>query len=217
MPDIGEITVISSNLRSRARQAAPAAAWGRAALTTGSVALAAAALAACSGSSGPGATSSTPAAATSAPATSAAPATSSPAAAGSSGTAAGGLNVCSSLTEAQVASITHDVVELAAPTNAGGISACAYALSNTIVTAQVAPSGSSVGWTGFSELVSQEAKPAGSATPVPGLGQQAVSSSAGVAVMGTKYDYLILNAKGQAANQLSDDVAMARVLLKALG
>jgi hypothetical protein len=216
MPDIGESTVISSNLRSRARQAAPAAARGRAALTTGALALAATALAACSGSSAPSASSSTPTAATSAPATSAAPATSSPAPAGSSGAAAG-LNVCSSLTEAQVASITHDVVELSTPTNVGGISACAYALSNTIVTAEVAPSGSSVGWTGFSELVSQEAKPAGSATPVPGLGQQAVSSSAGVAVMGTKYDYLILNAKGQAANQLSDDVAMARVLLKALG
>ena len=47
--------------------------------------------------------------------------------------------------------------------------------------------------------------------------QQAISSSAGVAVQGTKYDYLVVYEKGHAANQLSNEVAMARVMLRDLG
>jgi hypothetical protein len=216
MSDIGEITVITSTLLSRARQAATEATLGRAVLAISAAALATAGLAACGGSSAPAASTSS-AAAASAPASSAAPVTSSPAAASGSGTAAGSVNVCSVLTSAQVASITHDAVELSTPTHEDGISLCAYALSNSIFEVEVAPSASAIGWTGFSTLVSSQAKPAGSATSVPGLGQQAISSSAGVAVQGAKYDYLVLSQKSQAASQLSNEVAMAKVLLRALG
>jgi hypothetical protein len=214
MPDIGEITVITRTLLSRARQAATKATLGRAVLTISAAALATAGLAACGGSSTPAASTSS-AAPASAPPSSAVPASSSPAAA--SAGSAGSLNVCSVLTSAQVASITHDVVELSTPTNADGVSVCAYALSNSIFEVEVAPSASAIGWAGFSTLVSSQAKPAGSATPVPGLGQQAISSSAGLAVQGAKYDYLVFTQKGQAANQLSNEVAMAKVLLRALG
>jgi hypothetical protein len=202
-------------LLSRARQATAEAAPGRAVLTISAAALATASLAACGGSSTPAAsTSSAAPVSASAPATSAAPATSSPAAASSG--PAGRVNVCSVLTSAQVASITHDVVEVAVPTR-DVISLCSYVLSNSIVVASVAPSTSAVGWAGFSGLVSSKASPAGSATPVRGLGQQAISSSAGVAVQGTKYDYLVVYEKGHAANQLSNEGAMARVMLRDLG
>ena len=204
-----------TTLLSRARQAAAEAALGRAVLTIGAVALATASLAACGGSATPAAsTSSAAPVSASAPASSVAPATSSPAAASSG--PAGAVNVCSALTSAQVASITHDVVEVAVPTHEIFYE-CAYVLSNSTVVASVAPSTSSVGWTGFSALVSSKASPAGSATPVRGLGQQAISSSAGVAVQGTKYDYLVVYGKGHAASQLSNEVAMARVLLRDLG
>ena len=205
-----------TTLLSRARQAAAEAALGRAVLTIGAVALATASLAACGGSATPAAsTSSAAPVSASAPASSPAPATSSPAAASSG--PAGAVNVCSALTSAQVASITHDVVVVAVPTR-DVFSLCSYVLSNnSIVVASVAPSTSAVGWTGFSGLVSSKASPAGSATPVRGLGQQAISSSAGVAVQGTKYDYLVVYEKGHAANQLSNEVAMARVMLRDLG
>ena len=202
---------------SRARQAALEAAVGRTVLTISAAALATASLAACGGSSTPAAsTSSAAPVSASAPASSAAPVTSSPAAASSG--PAGRVNVCSVLTSAQVASITHDVVELAKPVTTDGLSVCAYALANSTFEVEVAPSTLAIGWAGFSGLVSSEASPAGSATPVAGLGKQAISSSAGLAVQGTKYDYLVLSPKGQpAASQHSSDVAMARVLIRALG
>jgi hypothetical protein len=206
-----------STLLSGARQATAESARGRAVLTISAAALATASLAACGGSSTPAASASSAAAApASAPASSAAPATSSPAAA--SGGPARDVNVCSVLTTAQVASLTHDVVELAKPLNADGISVCAYALANSTFEVEVAPSTLAIGWAGFSTLVSSESSPAGSATPVAGLGKQAISSSAGLAVQGTKYDYLVLNPKGPAAaSQRSSDVAMAKVLIRALG
>ena len=213
-----------STLLSRASQATAEAARGRAVLTISAAALATASLAACGGSSTPAASTSSAAAASapaSAPASSAAPATSSPATsspAAASGGPARDVNVCSVLTTAQVASITHDVVELAKPVTTDGLSVCAYALANSTFEVEVAPSTLAIGWAGFSGLVSSEASPAGSATPVAGLGKQAISSSAGLAVQGTKYDYLVLSPKGQpAASQRSSDVAMARVLIRALG
>jgi hypothetical protein len=209
-PDIGEITVIASNLLSRARRAAPEAAPGRAALTISAVALATAGLAACSSSSAPTASSSSPAASSAAPASSSAPAASSPA-------AASGPNVCSVLTSAQVASFTADEVEQVTRGQVGANSACTYVLSNSTIQVQVAPHGSSAGYTGFSGLVSSGANPAGSAVSVPGLGQQAIASNVGVAVQGAKYAYLVLNAHGQVPSQTAIDYKMAKVLLSALG
>lgn len=196
--------MIASNLLSRARQVAPEAALGRAALTTGAVALAAAGLAACSSSSVPAASSSSPAA------SSAAPAASSPA-------AASGPNVCSILTSAQVASFTGDVVEQVTRSQVGGNSACTYVLSNSTIQVQVAPHGSSAGYTGFSGLVSAGANPAGSAISVPGLGQQAIASNVGLAVQGAKYAYLVLNAHGRVPSQTASDFKMAKTLVTALG
>jgi hypothetical protein len=209
--DIGEITVIASNLLSRARRAAPEAAPGRPALAISAVALAAAGLAACSGSSAPAASPSAAPASSSAPASSPAPAASSPPA------AASGPNVCSLLTSAQVASFTDDVVEQVTRGQVGANSACTYVLSNSTIEVQVAPHGSSAGYPGFSGLVSSGANPAGSAVSVPGLGQQAVASNVGVAVQGAKYAYLVLNAHGQVSSQTAIDYKMAKVLLSALG
>jgi hypothetical protein len=208
--DIGEITVMASNLLARARRAAPEAALGRAALTISAVALATAGLAACSGSSGPAASSSSPAASPAAPASSPVPAASSPA-------AASGPNVCSVLTSAQVASLTADVVEQVTGGQVGANSACTYVLSNSTIEVQVAPHGSAAGYTGFSGLVSSGANPAGSAVSVPGLGQQAIASNVGVAVQGAKYAYLVLNAHGQVPSQTATDYKMAKILLTALG
>jgi hypothetical protein len=212
-PDIGEITVIASNLLSRARRAAPEAAPGRAALIIGAAALAAAGLAACSSSSAPAASSSSPAASPAAPA---APA-SSPAAAASSPAAASGPDVCSLLSSAQVASFTADQVEQVTPGQVGANSACTYVLSNSAIQVQVARPGSAAGYSGFSGQVIAGASPPGSAVSVPGLGQEAIASNLGVAVQGAKYAYLVLNAHGQVPGQTAVDYKMARVLLSALG
>jgi hypothetical protein len=210
-PDIGEITVIASNLLSRARRAAPEAALGRPALTISAVALAAAGLAACSSSSAPAASSSSsPAASPAAPASSPAPAASSPA-------AASGPDVCSVLTSAQVASFTADQVEQVAPGEVDANSACTYVLSNSAIQVQVAPPASPAGYSGFSGQVSAGANPPDSAVSVPGLGQQAVASSVGVAVQGAKHAYLVLNLHGQVPGQTAADYKMVRVLLSALG
>jgi hypothetical protein len=209
-PDIGEITVIASNLLSRARRAAPEAALGRPALTISAVALAAAGLAACSSGSAPAASSSSPAATPAAAASSPVPAASSPA-------VAGGPHVCSVLTSAQVASFTADQVEQAAPGQVDANPACTYVLSNSSIQVQVAPPASSAGYSGFSGRVSSGANPPGSAVSVPGLGQQAVASSVGVAVQGAKYAYLVLNLHGQVPGQTAADYKMVRVLLSALG
>jgi hypothetical protein len=212
-PDIGEITVIASNLLSRARRAAPEAALGRAALIIGAAALAAAGLAACSSSSAPAASASSPAASPAAPA---APA-SSPAAAASSPAAASGPDVCSLLSSAQVASFTADQVEQVTPGQVGANSACTYVLSNSAIQVQVARPGSAAGYSGFSGQVIAGASPPGSAVSVPGLGQEAIASNLGVAVQGAKYAYLVLNAHGQVPGQTAVDYKMARVLLSALG
>lgn len=182
----------------------------RAAVAVGAVALAAAGLAACSSTGTPSTVSSSPAASGSDPASSAAPASSSPA-------AASGPDVCSILTSAHVASITADLVEQATRGQVGANSACTYTLSNSSIQVQVAPASSSAGYAGFSGLVSAGANPAGSAVAVPGLGQQAISSSVGVAAQGAKYAVLVLNNHGQIPNQLRSDVEMAQVLISALG
>ena len=204
--------MIASNLLSRARRAAPGAAPGRPALTISAVALAAAGLAACSSSSAPATSSSSPAATPAAAASSPAPA---PAA--SSPAVAGGPDVCSVLTSAQVASFTADQVEQAAPGQVDANPACTYVLSNSSIQVQVAPPASSAGYSGFSGRVSSGANPPGSAVSVPGLGQQAVASSVGVAVQGAKYAYLVLNLHGQVPGQTAADYKMVRVLLSALG
>ena len=204
--------MIASNLLSRARRAAPEAALGRPALTISAVALAAAGLAGCSSSSAPAASSSSPAATPAAAASSPAPA---PAA--SSPAVAGGPDVCSVLTSAQVASFTADQVEQAAPGQVDANPACTYVLSNSSIQVQVAPPASSAGYSGFSGRVSSGANPPGSAVSVPGLGQQAVASSVGVAVQGAKYAYLVLNLHGQVPGQTAADYKMVRVLLSALG
>jgi hypothetical protein len=212
--DIGEITVIASNLLSRARRAAPEAGLGRPALAISAVALAAAGLAACSSSSAPTAGPSSPAASPAAPASSAAPAAP---AASSPPAEPGGPNVCSVLPSAQVAAFTADEVEQVTRGQVGANSACTYVLSNSTIEVQVAPHGSSAGYPGFSGLVSSGANPAGSAVSVPGLGQQAIASNVGVAVQGAKYAYLVLNAHGQVPSQTASDYKMAKVLLSALG
>jgi hypothetical protein len=213
-PDIGEITVIASNLLSRARQAAPEAALGRAALTIGAVALAAAGLAACSSSSTPAAGSSPPAS-TADPASSPAPAASSP----SGAAALSGPDACSVLSTAKVASIVGESVGQATRGQAGANSTCSYSISDGTISieVEVAPHGSPDGYSGFSQLVSTGADPAGSAISEPGLGQHALASSYGVAVQGAKYSYLVLNAHGQVNNALGSDLKIARILVTALG
>ena len=197
--------MIASNLLSRARRAAPGAAPGRPALTISAVALAAAGLAACSSSSAPAASSSSRAATPAAAASSPAPA------------AASGPDVCSVLTSAQVASFTADQVQQVAPGQVGANPACTYVLSNSSIQVQVAPPASSAGFSGFSGQVSSGANPPGSTVSVPGLGQQAVASSVGVAVQGAKYAYLVLNLHGQVPGQTAADYKMVKVLLSALG
>jgi hypothetical protein len=214
MPDIGEIIVqIASNLLSRALRAAPEAALGRVVLAIGAVALATAGLAACSGKSTPGAGSS-PSASTSAsaPASSSAPATSSPAVSASGGLS--GPNVCSILTAAQVGSIMGDPVSNTTRSQDGANSACTYALVHSTIEVDLAPNGSAANYAGFSGQVSSGASPAGSAIAVPGLGQQALLSSVGVAVRTGQSAFLVRNVSGQVANQR--DVELSRTLISAL-
>jgi hypothetical protein len=216
MPDIGEITVITSTLLSRARRAAPGAALGRAAGTISAVALAMAGLAACSSGSTPSTATLTPAA-TSAPATSAssaAPATSSPAPAGSS-PAASLLNVCSVLTREQVGSIMGDPVSDVVRSNFGATSLCTYALVDSTIEVEVAPSGSAVDYAAFTSMVTSEANPAGSEIPVSGLGQHSLLSSFGVAVQTAQHAFLVRNVRGQVPNQLF--VKLSKTLVTALG
>jgi hypothetical protein len=213
MPDIGEITVNKSTLLSRARRAAPGAAPGRAAVTISAVALAVAGLAACSSGSTPTTATLTPAA-TSAPATSAAPATSSPAPAGSSA-AASGLNVCSVLTREQVGSLMGEPVFDMVRSNFGAISLCTYSMVHSTIEVEVAPTGSASDYAGFSGLVTSGANPADSAVAVPGLGQQALLSSFGVAVQTPAHAFLIRNVRGQVPNQLA--VTLSKTIITALG
>jgi hypothetical protein len=204
--------VIASNLLSRARQAAPEAALGRVVLTISAAALATAGLSACSGKSTPSAGSS-PTASASAPASSAAPATSSPAVSASAPVS--GPNVCSILTSAQVGSIMGDPVSHVTRSQDGANSACTYALVHSTIEVDVAPSGSAADFAGFSGLVNSGASPAGSAIAVPGLGQHALLSSAGVAVQTAKHAFLVRNVSGQVGNQL--DVTLSKTLITALG
>jgi hypothetical protein len=213
MPDIGEITVITSTLLSRARRAAPGAALGRAAGTISAVALAMAGLAACSSSSTPTTATLTPAA-TSAPATSAAPVTSSPAPAGSSG-AASLLNVCSVLTREQVGSIMGDPVSDVVRSNFGATSLCTYALVHSTIEVEVAPTGNAADYSAFAVMVTSNADPAGSAIPVSGLGQHSLLSNFGVAVQTAPHAFLVRNLRGQVANQLY--VTLSKALITALG
>jgi hypothetical protein len=215
--------VLSSTLLPRARRAARAAAPARAALTISAIALATAGLAACSSSSAPAASSSSAPAAgsasSSAPAASS-PGASSPAASSAPGPAAArGPDVCSVLTSTRVASITGDSAGQVTRGQAGTSSTCSYSLRNGTLSieVEVAPRGSSAGYAGFSGLVTAGASPPGSAASEPGLGQQALASSFGVAVQGARYAYLVINAHGQVSDPLGTDLKMARVMVSTLG
>jgi hypothetical protein len=208
--------VIASNLLSRARRAAPEAALGRAALAVSAVALATAGLAACSGKSAPSAGSS-PRASAAAPASSS-PATfnplpSSPAVSPSA--ALSGPNICSVLTAAQVGSIMGDPVAETTRSQDGASSACTYALVHSTIEVDVAPTGSTADYSGFSGVVSSGASPAGSAIPLPSLGQHALLSSAGVAVQTAKHAFLVRNVSGRVAIQR--DIQLSKTLITALG
>jgi hypothetical protein len=214
-PDIGEITVVVSNLLARARRAAPETAPGRAALTIGAVALAAAGLAACSGSSAPAASSSSPAA-TPASSTPAAPVSSSPTTATS--TPAGSLDVCTALTTAQVATAMSATVETTEGSAPGGNSACTYTLTiskgdDASIQVQV---GDGAAYGSFSQFVSSNASPPGSSLPVAQVGQEAVGSSAGIAVLTAKHAILVRNERA-AVGKLSDDISLAKILVANLG
>jgi hypothetical protein len=68
----------------------------------------------------------------------------------------------------------------------------------------------------FSSVVAAGASPPGSSVGVPGVGRQAVGSSAGVAVQTAKHDILILN-QGAAKGSLGADLKLARLLAGRLG
>ena len=189
---------------------------GRGVLTVGAVALSAAGLAACSGSSAPKADPSTSAPATSAPATSASSGTAS-AASPSASTQVSGPDVCSAVPSAKIASITKDVVEGTARGQLGSNATCTYTLSDSVIQIQVATAASATGYPAFSQQVTSGADPAGSAISVPGLGQESISSSVGVAARSARYAVLVLNQRGTVSNQLSDDVDIARAALDGLG
>jgi hypothetical protein len=215
MPDIGEITVNTSTLLSRARRAAPEAAPGRAVLTISAIALAVAGLAACSSSSTPTTATLTPAATSAAPATSSpAPATSSPAPAGSSA-AASLLNVCSVLPREQVGSIMGDPVSDVVRSNFGATSLCTYALVHSTIEVEVAPTGNAADYAAFAVMVTSNANPAGSAIPVSGLGQHSLLSNFGVAVQTAQHAFLVRNLRGEVANQTY--VTLSKALITALG
>jgi hypothetical protein len=215
--------VLSSNLRARARHAAPSAAPGRGALTISAVALAIAALAACGGSPAPppspSSASSAGPAGPAGTATSAAAAASAPAASRGPGAAAAGPDVCSVLTTGQVASITGEPVGRVTRGRAGASSTCSYSLNRgaSSIEVEVAPHPTPADYSGFSGLVTTGASPPGSARSEAGLGQHAVASSFGVAVQGARYAYLVLNAHGQVRNPLGSDLKLARILVAALG
>jgi hypothetical protein len=218
---MGEITVIASNLLTWARRSAPEAARARAAATISAVALAAAGLAACSGTSAPKADPPTSAPATSAPATSApatspAPAGTASSAAPSASTQVSGLDVCALVTPARVAAITKDVIRKTTRGQIGTTATCTYGLTESTIVIQVAAAGSAAAYAGFSTQVTSGAVPAGSAISVPGLGQRAISSSVGVAALTGQDAVLVLNQYGTVANQLSDDVDLARAAISAL-
>jgi hypothetical protein len=211
---MGEITVIASNLLTWARRSAPEAARARAAATISAVALAAAGLAACSGTSAPKADPPTSAPATSAPATS--PAGTASSAAPSASTQVSGLDVCALVTPARVAAITKDVIRKTTRGQIGTTATCTYGLTESTIVIQVAAAGSAAAYAGFSTQVTSGAVPAGSAISVPGLGQRAISSSVGVAALTGQDAVLVLNQYGTVANQLSDDVDLARAAISAL-
>jgi hypothetical protein len=213
---MGEITVIASNLLTWARRSAPEAARARAAATISAVALAAAGLAACSGTSAPKADPPTSAPATSAPATSPAPAGTASSAAPSASTQVSGLDVCALVTPAHVAAITKDVIRKTTRGQIGTTATCTYGLTESTIVIQVAAAGSAAAYAGFSTQVTSGAVPAGSAISVPGLGQRAISSSVGVAALTGQDAVLVLNQYGTVANQLSDDVDLARAAISAL-
>jgi hypothetical protein len=107
------------------------------------------------------------------------------------------------------------VLRTTARGQSGASAVCTYTLSNSTIQVQVAPAGS--GYPGFSAQVTNNAEPAGSAIAVPGLGQQSISSSVGVATTTGKYAILVLNAAGQVPGQLSADVSIARAAISGLG
>jgi hypothetical protein len=175
------------------------------------VALSAAGLAACSSSSPPKADPSTapaPASSSAAPTGSSAPGTS------ATSPQASGPDVCAAVTGAQVATITKDVLRTAARGQVGTSAACTYTLSNSSIQVQVAPAAS--GYADFSALVTNGAIPAGSAIPVPGLGQQSVSSSFGVATTTGKWAILVVNQQGQVPGQQSADAKIAQAAISGL-
>jgi hypothetical protein len=178
-------------------------------------ALSAVGLAACSSSSPPKADPST----APAPVSSSAAPTGTPAPAGGSASPqASGPDVCSAVTGAKVAAITKDVIRTTARSQLGtGAAACTYTLSNSTIQVQVAPAGSGAAYADFSALVSNGAIPAGSALPVPGLGQQSVSSSFGVATTTGTWAILVVNQQGQVPGQLSADASIARAAISGLG
>jgi hypothetical protein len=175
------------------------------------VALSAAGLAACSSSSPPKADPSTapaPVSSSAAPTGTPAPSTS------ATSPQASGPDVCKAVTGAQVASITKDVLRTTARGQVGANAACTYTLSNSAIQVQVAPA---AGYADFSAEVSNGAIPAGSAIPVPGLGQQSVSSSFGVATTTGKWAILVVNQQGQVPGQLSADASIAKAAISGLG
>jgi hypothetical protein len=177
------------------------------------VALSAAGLAACSSSSPPKAGPSTapaPVSSSAAPTGTPAPGTS------AASPQASGPDVCAIVTSAKIASITKDVVEATARSQVGPSAACTYTLSNSVIQVQVTSGGSAAAYSGFSTEVTSGADPAGSALAVPGLGQQSISSSVGVAAMTPQFAILVLNQRGTVPGQLSKDVAIARAAISSL-
>jgi hypothetical protein len=110
------------------------------------------------------------------------------------------------------------VVETTTGSAVGGNSACTYTL--TILKGDDAAVQVEVGdvsaFAGFSALVSSAASPPGSSLPVGQLGQQAVGSSAGVAVLTPKHAILVRNERA-AVGKLTDDISLARILVAHIG
>jgi hypothetical protein len=194
--------------------AAPGAAWARTALgiAIGAASLAAA-VAACSSS--PAAAPAPSSAAASASASAAPAALPTPSVNGATGP-----DVCSALPAAEVASATGHEVENVVGSQIIGTNACTYQLrvdpSQAFIQVQVAQPGSAASYASFTAVVTAGANPKGSAIAVPGIGQQATGSSAGMAVRTARHDILILN-QGSAAGSLSADAQLAKILASHFG
>jgi hypothetical protein len=99
-----------------------------------------------------------------------------------------------------------------------GNSACTYILTilkGDDASVQVVV-GDATAFPGFTGQVSVNASPPGSSLPVGHLGQEAVASSAGVAVLTAKHAILIRNERA-AVGKLTNDVSLAKILVAHLG